>query len=244
MPLFTTSISNQLSAATSGKLYYPALFSGSINNVLGDLFNREDLTQSGNWVLYTSVANAGTGTSTLNGNILTAASGAVTNDDVDLRTSGFSFDRTTSFASIDNRSQVVFYLPFKSTSTTDVKGFVGLVISTTTSISAIPTTGVHAGIYWDTSVDTNYYLTSGNGSAQVKTSCATALANSTRLLKITWTGLNSLVLEFYDTDFTTLLKSQTVTAFGANGVKLHWYVQNIALAAASLTATEWEAIYS
>ena len=238
MPSWTQTLSQQNQGASAGKLFFPSSFSSVQYNYIGDSFNRETLQPSNSYTLYT-LNTVGTGAATLSGAAtldLTTSNTAA--DSLDLRTSGFTFDRIFNFNAIDAKSILNFDLIFQNNSTSNVKGFIGFLDPVTTSITAIPTTTAHLGVYWDTSVNNDLWLSSADGSTQTKTDSLSTLSATSKRLNINQTGKDSATINLYDSTFNTLLKSQTVSAYGTNGSKLHIYIETIT-GARNMRVLEW-----
>ena len=149
--------------------------------------------------------------------------------------------RTSLF--IDGRQSLVFDFVFSINTgqASDTEGFVGVMMSDNSALSALPTTAAHMGVFWDRSADTDYFLTSGNGSAQVTTDTGSTVQTSQRRLRITWTDLDTAVLELFSgTDLLTSVGTQNITDLGANELcQIHFFVQTEANVVKGLRVVEW-----
>lgn len=243
MPLFTTSIQNQEQAASAGAIYFPTPPDLAQFKTYGDEFNRETLVPTDAYLLYTTAAT-GTGTAAMSlARRVRLTTSAVAGDDVDVRTSGFSFCRVAKFT--DKRSIMEFNIIFALVQTADTEVFIGLD-DDGGAITALPTTGIHLGIQYDASASANWFTTSSGGS---QTTEDTSTATSTALvrLRIIINGNNSATMELYTgTGFTTLAYTDTVTSLAgdAQQLVLHFFVQTEAIATPSLDVYEWTVKYS
>ena len=248
MPVFTTPITQQNQAGTSGIIGYPAIGSMKQFIIFSDEFNREVVNPTNAVALYTTVNNAGTGATTIaNQDALQIATTASSNDDNDTRISGVGFARVANY--IDLRTTLIFDIIFTTdTAIANQQFFVG-IIDSNTSISGLPTTTRHLGVYLDTSVDNDLRLSSANGTTQVKTDIGVATASKHYRLNINWNGDDSATLTLYIATgspqvYTSVLGTQTVTSLanGANflhAYELHGYNKTLTTAAKKLFLEEW-----
>lgn len=242
MPLITIGLLQQQQAASSGIKVYPAITQALKDSTMQDQFLRETLTPTDAFLLYTT-AVTGTGTATIDAefNQLKVRSSATIGHDVDTRTSGLNYFRKPTF--IDNRSRLELDIIFQGGETTSSEGFVGL-LNVAGAITALPTTVVHLGLFWDVSVTgDDYLLSSANGTTQVTTATGVGLASFVRL-NISWTGDNAGVLTLFSgSNFDVSEATQTVTSLSANdwGAFLHFFIQSEAASTRTVVIEEWRA---
>lgn len=252
MPLFSISTANQQQGSQAGAYSYPQLGQVKKDTKIFDEFDRESLNPTNAYVFYT-VAVTGTGTGAIAaGGLLSLQSSAVIGDDVSVRTSGLQFSRiSTDPSNFEARSRCKFDFYFNNVVATDTEGFIGIIRSTS-ALTALPTTVRHLGVYWDTSAGANYMLTSANGTTQVTTDTGIAVGTTPtnpNRLEIVWNGLDSATINFYTgtsgSSYSTLVKTQTVTAFGAGVAAtfentIHFFVQSEAIATTRLDIQNWK----
>lgn len=205
----------------------------SIGWAFADIFNRDSLNPTGAYELYTGTAPVGTGT-----NFLTAyqyvrinASNAI-NDNYDLYVSGFVPYVADLLLAINGFTVDIIFRA--AVTYTDKKAFTG-VIEASGAMTAIPTTESHAGVYADSSVDDNLYLSIGNGTTQQTSDTGVAMDSTFRGLRIVWNGVDDVTVKLYDYTFTTLIDSLQRTDMDLDYGVIHAYVE--ALAA---TNTSWD----
>lgn len=257
MPIFTTTIGQQNQASVSGLENYPI---GNMTQQYGawyDCFNRETLNPSSTWAMYTVSNGAGTGTGVIEGDAadLILSTTAANNDNTTIRTSGHIIKRTSLDNQIDNRGTVTeIDIVFSKVQGTSVQGFIGAITAsvggTFSAISALPTTTPgHMGVYWDSSVDANMYLTSSDATTQTKTSMG-AVGNGINVLKIFWTGLNSatITLSSLSAGVETGIGSQTVSALEqfdiGSGYQIQSFVKTLTTAAKFIRIYEIKVKYT
>lgn len=235
-----------ISAALISKpnLRYPSLPS-SVFCKFGDNFDRDALTPTGGYTLYTE-AVTGTGSGAMSENVRRALTTSATiGHDVDDRVTGFGVQfRDISYMEWN----IVFAVP----QATDTEFFVGLLAMDVGALTALPTTSRHIGVYVDTSVSANLILTSGNGAAQATTSTAAALNTAlTYRLNIKITGPDTATVNLFSggstvagwqTQTTAVGGTHSVTSF-ANGAIMatapHWFIQTEAAATKALWMYPW-----
>jgi len=184
---------------------------------------REAVLPTGGYTVYTA---AGDGSLTMsNSRGFVIASGATSGNDEDLRTSGFAFTRGARSAFVNDYNRVELNFVFGTPQFTNMEGFLGIITGVTDAITVLPTTATHMGIYWDDSADANYMLTSANGTDQVTTDTGTAFGNADRRLRITWTGAQTGLIEWYSTLTGALVASQSVAALQSDSIsfKMHCF---------------------
>jgi len=245
MGLFSLGIQQQLQAVSSGARSYPEVSTGSKNQVIGDAFDRETLQPTGYPNIYTLVSNDSNGTAVLqtSGNLRLTTDSSAIGDDVDLRMSELNYTRNTGIPLDEPSSQLEYETTFRVISITDSEGFIGLIGASHAALSALPTTAVHMGMFWDVSVGANYILSSADGTTQTTTDSGVALeAGINRAIRIIWSGANSGTIDLLLTSDRSVLATQTVTALN-NTVKFtnHWFAQTEATAAKSLDVPAWYA---
>src|SRR5689334_12750616 len=115
MPVFTPTIGQQNIASSGGVRAYPDI-SGQVQYAkFIDDFNRDSVTPSGAFTLYSTGNNQGTGGATIvNGVNCQVATTGTLNDDTDFWTSGQALDRTMYLLSsvLDNRTLLDVYVTF------------------------------------------------------------------------------------------------------------------------------------
>ncbi len=111
MPTLVTSLQQQEQAAASGFRNAPQLPNISSNAQFAEEFQREALTPTGGYTIYTA---AGDGSVTISqGNVLAIASGATIGNKEDARTSGQTFTRQPIATNIiDGRTSLVVDIVF------------------------------------------------------------------------------------------------------------------------------------
>lgn len=242
MPL-VLSPKEQSQAASAGKDAYPSLGQVKNNSIIVDEFTRADLNPT-NAVAYYTTAATGAGTATLVANErLELVTTGVIGDDVDVRLTNLTFQRTPrDFSFIDSRSQLIFNIVFAAVEATATEVFIGIINATAAS-TGLPATARHLGIQLDQSVSNNWFLTSADGTTQTTTNTGIAVSAGVRVrLRMVWNGDESATLELYTgTLLDTLASTQTVTALvgAANSFQLHFFIQTEALAAKTLRVTDW-----
>lgn len=254
MPVFTNPISNQNTSYSAGVHSFPQIAQCQQYAVLIDEFQRESLQPTNAYLQYTT-GGVGTPTFTLAAKNLTLTTTGTSNDNACVRTSGVSISRISRWNLLDTRSQVQMDIIFSINTTTSVQFFVGLVAATAT-LTTLPTTARHLGVYVDTSVNNIMQLSSSNGTSQVKTSTGkdiTALSGNTAFrLNIVWTGNDAAVITLYQEtsagsyDFSTSIKTVTVTAFYAGATiinpELFFFLQTLTTAAATYDINAWRCV--
>jgi len=236
----------QAQAASAGIFVYPGVSGGHKDFKIGDEFTRDALTPTDGYELYTT---AGTGTEVItlpNDAALRLTTGGTSGNDANVRTSGLVFRRASHF--IDDRNQLELNISLTPTGSTQHEIFVGL-LNSFAAITAIPTTAFHAGVFVDAGASaTNYFLTSADGTTQSTTDTGVNAATFTHRLQIIWRGQADATLNFYDTDFTTILATQTITANlttnAEDSLSLHFFIETTDNSTAGLDIQEWLADYS
>lgn len=149
-------------------------------------------------------------------------------------------------SAIDTRSKYELDFMLVPNTTVTTKGFVGIV-DQSSILTALPTTTRHLGIYWDTSVDNNFRLSSANGTTQSTTDTGTAIAATVYRLNVLWNGIDSATIKLFSgsgTTWNTEKASQTVTSFynGATSRTLfpHFYAEALAAASSIVLLTDWK----
>jgi len=246
MGLFSPDILQQQKAATAGVQAYPKLSAAIPDATIADLFDRETLTPTGAYTLYTVASNDSNGTAAINNAtelLLTTDSSAI-GDDVDVRVSGVSMIRTPDLAiPFDSeKSRAVLDIRIKLNQTADTEAFIGIV-NQASALTALPTTASHVGIQFDKSGDDNWTFTSANG-AQVTTDSTVAATTTAFKIRITWTGNNAATVQIFDTDFVTVLATETVTSISSQVQHLHFFLQTEATAAKEMDIQSWSAEFS
>lgn len=209
-----------------------------------DYFDRATLNPT-NAIAYYVATPATAGTAITNSDNLVVTTAAVDDDYIDLKCSEFALARTSLSGitginpslSTGNRIRVQF--EFHPNESTQTAGFVGLV--TPATLTAIPSTARHLGITWDTDVDANMYITSSNGTTQVKTTAIT-LATTARLVDINWTGLNTATITVYTASTMASVMTENITAIGGNNdtsLEPHWFCQSRQVTTAKNLIGKW-----
>ena len=243
MPVFTPTISQQNTGISGGVLIYPQvirLYSGCI---VGDSFNREDITPTGAYTLY---GTGGTGTPIFaidSGRSLKLTTTTVSGDSASVRTSEFTFQRKSQF--IDTRSSLSFDSIFFLGQSTLTKGFVG-ILQTIGATTTLPTTTLGAGVYWDTTAGNNFMLTSADGSTQTTTDTGEPISShvgegNTIRVNVTLTSPTSGIVSLYSNanTYSTLLKSQTISANINGTFQVNFFVSTDTTALRSIDVAEW-----
>src|SRR3990167_174797 len=245
MPMFTTSLSQQLQAAGAGSQFYPLTSSLQKGIILGDTFDRETLTPTGAYTLYTVTSNDGSGTAAIISatrlELVTDLSAA--GDDVSVRTSGIYMPRITVSDAINQKSMFTLDIVFKLNEITNTEGFIGLHVGGG-ALSALPTTAAHMGLFWDASAQANFRFTSAENTTQSNNDTTEALSTSVYRLRIIWNGKTSNTIELYSGTspaINTLVSSITSTTTpNSENMQLHFFVQTEALEAKTLIIHEWK----
>lgn len=257
MPVFTNPISSQNTATTAGVNNYPSFAQIKQNAIYRDTFSRETLNTTGAYTLYTTAVDASGTVGIVNQSTCNVKTDVNTNNQAQIHTSGFTFPRTDWYA--DTRSAINLDIIFDCPTTTNVQYFIGILfLQPAASLSALPTTKRHMGLYLDTSVSNNFKLSSANNTTQVTTDTGKAVDTSVYRLNIEWTGRDNGLISLYGpvttggdlTPFGTLIKSQTVTSLIAgstifeptNGYEMYAYVKTLTTAAATLEWQEWNMV--
>jgi hypothetical protein len=196
--------------------------------------------------MYTEANNGGgSGAIFSNAGYRLTSAGTGAGDDVDLRTSGIAFMRDPFKTGRATRS-LVWQSQFVVRDTTNAEGFIGL-LETDAQLSALPTTTRHVGVFWDISASPNYFLTSADGTTQTTTDTGVAVSTAFRKVKLNWTSLTNIVLQFItvtaSTGAETVNSTQTVTAAPSSneaGLQAHWFVQTEAAATKRLDIYGWQ----
>ena len=242
MGLYALGLQEQKQAVQAGKMIYPLLTAIQSNTIAGDEFQREAILPTGGYTLYTTATTGSGSSSIIQGQELDLSSGTTIADDVDVRLSGQVLSRVTEWTELDNRSQLIIDALFRLTdATTSTEGFVGIITAVTTSISALPTTARHMGIFWDRSAGANFTLTSADGTTQSTTGTGDAIdTGANHRIRITQTGLDSATIQYYEgVNDATATATQTVSAYGVNNSILHFFVQTEAAATRGIRVNEW-----
>ena len=225
----------------------PAIGYPTKNATIGDLFQRESLTPTGYPTIYTeAVTGLGSGAMNANGTYI-LTTGAVTGDDVDLRMSGLALARQSSrtFGSVRTITGTLdYYTIFNLQSAVNHEGFVGLMGNSFSALTAIPTTAVHMGVYWDISAQANFRITSANGTSQVDDDSGIPLDTTARCLHIRWTGLNTATIELLDVTNFLPIAATTFSVSALNSLTQmypHWFVQTETTAARAMATVGWMA---
>ena len=153
---------------------YPGINGISTGSSFHDEFNRATLNPTGGYGIY---ATAGTGTEDIATVISTGRTqlrlktGATIADDASVRTSEYYFERAKGpDPTQEDRDKIRFDCLFNCFNAVSTKGFIGFILGTDAALTALPTTVAHMGIFWDTSSNTDYFLTSADGTDQTTTS--------------------------------------------------------------------------
>ena len=239
MPLISIGLLQQQQAAISSTHSQPTLPNIHQNWSFIDEFERDSLTPTDAYELYTVSANgAGTGTIQVSDR-LRLLTGANIGDDVSVRCSGAVFRRVARDAAIDPRTTMIFNIIFAVGTATSNEMFIGIV-NDVTALTALPTTIGHMGMFVDQSAEANFRLSSGNGTTQIDTDSTEAVDTDTHRLQITWNGLNSGLIEYFSAlDDVSPLASVTVTSLGVNRAAIHFFEQTEAAATRDLLVFDW-----
>jgi len=250
MPITSLSIQQQLQAVQSGVWKYPRIAQVAKDAILSDEFQREDITPTNAFTLYTSASNDGNATiSLVNGLLRLITDNSASGDDATTRSSGLAFSRVGRAVQLDARSQLEVDIIFQPKTTTNTEGFIGLLRSGS-ALTALPTTARHLGLFWNRGTANDLLLTSGNNSAQATTSTGEAITDQAYRLNIIWNGDNSATLNLFDEStinnelFDNLIATQDVTSLADGAastleMELHFFVQTESTAAITLDVHEW-----
>lgn len=228
---------------------YPAIGGRSSGYTIGDDFAREALTPT-DWPLLYTKAATGTDTSAMSATInrYQLITDVNNGDNVDLRTSGYRFQRnfTNSYSGMSSTSILQLDIAFVTSHTTVMEGFVGIV-GNVSALTAPPTTTRHMGVYWDISAGANFMLTSANGTTQVTTDTLDTVDVNKKILRITWTGEDTATIELLTAAGALSTASATQTVAALNGssdisYELHWFAEvESGAAARQLNVYGWRA---
>jgi len=205
-----------------------------------DEFMREALLPANGYTFYTVAVNgAGTGVVNVGRQLLMTTAATATND-VDVRVSGVTIQRTPDdLTTQDQRTTVTMLVRFIVGTATSVEGFIGLE-DLQAQLSAIPTTVRHLGLFWNISADANFFFTSANGTDQVTADTGVAVAAAAFTLRIIWTGNDAATIELLDSN-QAVLATEVVTAIAMAGETMtpHFFVETETSAARTLTVNGW-----
>ena len=224
---------------------YPALPVTARGWLFKENFSRKTLLPT-NWP--TLYLTGGTGTESIvmvTSRRLRVASGSTTGNDASVLASEAGFNRVKpSLTQFHDWTQIKMKIDFVlSASAADIEGFVGLLNSANVQ-TAIPTTTRHLGLYWDTSAQANFRISSANGSTQVDTDSTVALDQVAHRLEIDWTNIDVAQIRFYETvSAATPTTTVDVTALGDEfmAMALHFFVETEANAAKNVEIAAWSA---
>jgi len=202
---------------------------------------RESITPTDWPLIYTSADGQGTGTFAMNGaRQLRITTGATIADNSNVRTSQLTFNRATD-ATVRSWSKIILDISWAMGTTGDTECFIGF-INQFSSLTALPTTGKHIGIFVNQSTSDNWFLSSGNGVAQATTDTGDAIGAPARRLRVIWTGDDTATIEFY-TSVTggAPATTQTVTALlmGALAFEVVFFMETEAGAAKNINIRKW-----
>lgn len=212
-----------------------------------DEFIRETLVPSDSFPLYTTNV-VGTGTGAIaSGSVLQLDTSAGIGDLVNVRTGEMGISRNVNDTNIDSRTKAELNLIyFVSTSgRTDTECFLGW-LETVASVTGIPTTARHLGLFYDLSVSPNLFLTSADGTTQTTTDTGIAVAGGVMRLNIVWTGDDDAIISLFAANSSTVLSSQTVTALSMTNrnFKVDAFIEAEAAAVKTVQVLEWKVAVS
>lgn len=254
MPIFTQPISQQNISSNSGTKFYPSIPSLVPGVFYGDHFNRETLNVTNAYVLYTS-AIVGSGTNTIyavsqtNAHYLTALdmiTSNVSNDSNSIRSSGLSMNTDSCiYNNLVNSTTLQSQFSITPNFTTSGQFFVGL-LAKNSSLTSLPTTEPHIGIFVDTSGTGNYIFSCADGITQKTTDTGVALSGTSFVYNLTWTGNGqSVVYNLYNGYYTgnvpTPSKTVTHTVNIPNGpdMEIHYFLKTLTTATKEILSRYW-----
>lgn len=219
----------------------------------GDDFAREAITPT-DWPLLYKKTAVGTDAAAMSTTInrLEIVTGANAADNCDIATSGLRLDRiyASGYSGMpdlegDGATTLTLLIPFVCSSGADNEGFVGIV-GNSSALAAPPTTARHMGVYWDRSANTDFLITSADGTTQSTTDTNDTVDTQRHILRITWTGADTAVIDLLTGAgaLGTATSTQAVAALnGASEVsyEMHWFVETETTAAKQLNAYGWRA---
>lgn len=248
MPIFSTTIGTQNQAGSAGAYSYPDLNQCKQYSQILEEFSRESLNPTNFPQIYTATAASSGTANIVNGGFLRMATAATLNDYESLRTSGLTFARTPSWNALDLRSVINMDILFRiSGPLTSIQMFIGL-LDTAAAVTALPTTARHMGMYIDTSVNGNWFLSSANGSTQSATDTGIAFDANSRRLNINWTGTDAATITQYTStnNYANSEASKTVTSLslsGDFGIEFVIFLKTLNTAAKDVDINEYRVQY-
>ncbi len=239
MPLVVTSIQQQLQATSAGILTYPQLGIVKKDGIIYDTFDRSTLNPTNAVAVYTT-NGATINTSGARLNLIT---GTTIGNEASAIFTELHMARKNLF--VDGKQALSVDIIFNLNETTDTEGMM-VLLGTAAAQTALVTTAIHMGIFWDKSADDNFILTSADGTTQSTTDTGIALTTDIVRLRITWTSTNGATLEFFTgSNVDNVEATHTVTALGITDEQgaliQHFFVQTEAGAAKTLLIQEWSA---
>lgn len=259
MPIFTQPITLQNQASQSGFRFYPSFPSVQANIGFGDTFNRESLNVTNAYALYTvGVTGAGTAniwnTTKTNSHYLRAIdilTSSSLNDDVDVRTSGYTFERKLAFTDQSSiplllSSIISIDIVFTLNSLTSLNFFVG-ALGNGAHITSLPTTDPHMGLFADTTGTGNFVFSNADGTNQKTTDTGVPIDATTRLYRVVFNG-TSIIHSLYSDGLGNTLQFTTshTTNFPSSGgsYELHFFMKTLTTAAKEILIKSWRCYYS
>jgi len=235
MGLFSPDILQQQQAAESATINAPGISVAGINQTYVEYWNRNSLNPTGGYDVYQhTTVGAGSITIIPNQAAMTTATSA--NDSNDLFLDEYQLQRTPNFS---DATQLRLRMRIRRAGTISLAtGFFGLIEARGT-ITAIPTTAVHMGVYFDDAENANWNLSSANGTSQSKTDTGEAADATFVTLEIRWTGNDNAVLTLSSSG-ETFISSQTVTDLNIMpAAEFHLFVKTATTAARTIHNAGW-----
>jgi len=232
MGLFSPDILQQQQAAESATINAPAISVAGINQTYVEYWNRISLNPTGGYDIYQHTT-VGSGSIAVTPNQVLITTGTSTNDANDLFLDEYQLIRSPNFS---DATQLKLQMRGGRSGTISLaEGFIGLIEARGT-ITAIPTTAVHAGIYFDDAENANWNLSSADGTTQSKTDTGEPADATFVTITINWTGNDAITLE----SSLGTSRTQTVTDLDAmTGAELHFFVRTNTTAARAYRNVGW-----
>ncbi len=209
---------------------YPEIKGLSVGRSFHDEFNRATLNPKGGYSIYTTTVS-GEGKS---GNylgthrsLLLLTTGGTIGDYVDVRLEEYWLERQKGPDTQQerNRDRIKLNVLFSAANALGAEGFIGIIFTTNTALTELPTTTPHMGVYYDLSEGPNFILSSSDGTTQSTTDTNVAVTTSDYSLTINWTGFNEASITFNPGSANQA--RHTVTALNSYDVGLvHFFVQS------------------
>ena len=243
MPTLVTNLEQQQQAAASARDIYPTLPNQQRNRSFVDTYNRQTVNPTNAVALYTT-SLVGSGTATIASSAsLHLTTDANLGDLVNVSLDEFPIALQDIFSD-ENRNIYEINVVFDTSGTnTSIESFIGL--SDATSLTGIPTTARHIGIFVNKSASNNWILTGANASTQVTQDTGEVADGTDIRLQIIRTGLDDVIIRAWTgADFTTLAATlvMTDTGFGSTTTPMimQYFIETETTAARTLRVQELE----